>query len=71
MPVTYTLQSFEATLAPHGFVRVHRTRLVNAGRVVAVESKESGDLVLALDDGSRVAGSRRYRDRLKASGLKL
>jgi hypothetical protein len=64
-----TLRGFEATLGPHGFVRVHRTRLVNIGRVVAVESKESGDLVLSLDDGSRIAGSRRYRDRLKTLGL--
>lgn len=64
-----TLQNFEATLAPHGFMRVHRTRLVNPARVVAVESKDSGDLVLSLDDGTQIPGSRRYRDRLKAVGL--
>jgi hypothetical protein len=34
-----TLQGFETTLEPHGFVRVHRTRIVNGARVTGVESR--------------------------------
>ncbi len=64
-----TLQGLEATLAPHGFVRVHRTRIVNGGRIATIESKGTGDLVVALDDGTRVTGSRRYKERLKPYGL--
>jgi hypothetical protein len=63
-----TLQGFETTLAGQGFLRVHRSRLVNAARVTATESKESGDFTLRLDDGSQLSGSRRYREGLKALG---
>lgn len=61
-----TLQHFEAALGPHGVVRVHRTRLVNPAHIAAIDSKESGDFTLTLDDGSQLAGSRRYRERLRA-----
>ena len=63
-----TLQGFETTLAGHGFRRVHRSRLVNAARVVAIEGKDSSDFTLRLDDGSQLPGSRRYREGLKVLG---
>jgi DNA-binding LytR/AlgR family response regulator len=56
-----TLQAQEARLAPFGITRVHRGRLVNLKRVVALEWRASGDFELRLDSGETVAGSRRFK----------
>jgi DNA-binding LytR/AlgR family response regulator len=68
--VRRTLQGFAAALLPHGFVRVHRTRLVNAACIGAMDSKDTGDMVLSLDDGSELGSRRRYRA-LEAGGIRL
>lgn len=59
-----TLAALEEELAPFGFARIHRSRLVRKAAVAAVETRPSGDFELALAGGARVGGSRRYRDRL-------
>lgn len=59
-----TLAALEAELAPHGFARIHRSRIVRAAAVRSIETKPSGDFELALDGGERLVGSRRYRERL-------
>ena len=46
---------FLEKLAPHGFVRVHRSRLRS------FKPTPSGDLEIALDDGGVIAGRRRFR----------
>jgi hypothetical protein len=56
-----TLQAQEARLAPFGIARVHRSRLVNLKRVVALEWRPSGDFELRLDSGETVTGSRRFK----------
>jgi DNA-binding LytR/AlgR family response regulator len=56
-----TLQAQEARLAPFGIARVHRRRLVNLKRVVALEWRASGDFELRLDTGETLAGSRRFK----------
>lgn len=56
-----TLAGFEAKLAPHGFVRVHRSRLINRSRLQSFRPTPSGDLEITLDDGRVIAGSRRFR----------
>jgi hypothetical protein len=56
-----TLSAFAEKLAGRGFVRVHRSRLVNRSRVKAFKPTPSGDLEITLDDGRTIAGSRRYR----------
>jgi DNA-binding LytR/AlgR family response regulator len=56
-----TLAGFEERLAPHGFVRVHRSRLLNRARLQSLKPTPSGDLELMLDDGRVIAGSRRFR----------
>lgn len=60
-----TLAAMEAELAPHGFVRVHRSRLVRRDLVRAVETTPSGDFEVTLEGGAKVSGSRRYRDQLR------
>jgi DNA-binding LytR/AlgR family response regulator len=61
-----TLAGEESRLKPFGFVRIHRTRLINVTRVVAVETRSNGDFVAKMDTGEMIAGSRRYRDAVAA-----
>jgi DNA-binding LytR/AlgR family response regulator len=56
-----TLQAEAARLSRFGIARVHRTRLVNVKRIVAVTWRQSGDFDLGLDNGETIAGSRRYK----------
>jgi len=59
-----TLGGEEARLKPFGFVRIHRTKLVNMRRVVSIEARANGDFVAKMDTGDAIAGSRRYREAL-------
>lgn len=63
-----TLARVADDLAPHGFVRVHRSRLVRLAAVQGIESTAAGDFELLLASGARVAGSRRYRNLLPPNG---
>lgn len=56
-----TLSAWEQKLASAGFVRVHRSRLVNKAHVSAIEPTGSGDFELTLTGGRKLGGSRRYR----------
>ena len=56
-----TLAALEATLAPHGFVRIHRSRLVRSDAVRAIATAQSGDFSVTLEDGTELRGSRRFR----------
>lgn len=56
-----TLAFWESKLAPRGFVRVHRSRLVNRAKIAAMRPTQSGDIEISLSTGSVVGGSRRYR----------
>lgn len=61
-----TLAAFEEKLASRGFVRIHRSRLINRARIAAFKPTPSGDLEITLDDGRVVAGSRRFRAALES-----
>jgi len=56
-----TLQAELSRLGPFGIVRVHRTRLINPKKIVALEWGPSGDFKLRLDSGEIVPGSRRFK----------
>lgn len=56
-----TLAEMEAELEPHGFVRVHRSRLVRKAAIARLETRQSGDFEMTLRSGAIVVGSRRYR----------
>lgn len=62
------LKEVEALLAPHGFVRVHRSVLVRRDLVRSVEGSPSGALSLTLADGERLPVGRQFRD--AARGLR-
>lgn len=56
-----TLAGWEARLTARGFVRAHRSRLVNRARIAGLKPTPSGDVEITLIGGPVVAGSRRYR----------
>jgi hypothetical protein len=56
-----SMAQIEAALGPAGFVRTHRSWLVNAERVRALSSAGSGDFRLDLGGGLIAPLSRRYR----------
>lgn len=62
-----TMADVEAMLAPHDFVRIHRSRLVRRGAIAAIETRQSGDFDVTLRSGTVLAGSRRFRQNLKSA----
>lgn len=61
-----TLTRLETELDPARFVRVHKSYMVNIGRVREVEPWVNGDWRIRMDDGAEVSLSRRYRGRFEA-----
>ncbi|MBS0296746.1 MAG: response regulator transcription factor [Proteobacteria bacterium] len=61
-----TLGAVEAALEPHGFVRTHRSWLVNPARVREIAPEGSGDFRLELEGGAEAPLSRRFPEALRA-----
>jgi len=61
-----TMEAIAAQLAPHGFVRIHRTAIVNAARVVRLRPAGNGEYDAYLDTGARLRVSRTFRPNLDA-----
>jgi two-component system LytT family response regulator len=51
-------------LAPHGFVRVHRSFLVNASCVEAIEPRPNGEYALRIRGGNEYTVTRTYKENL-------
>jgi two-component system LytT family response regulator len=60
-----TMSRIETRLPP-GFIRVHRSAIVNASRIREVQPWTKGDYVLILHDGTRVTTGKTYRERIRA-----
>lgn len=56
-----TISAWEERLVPLGFVRIHRSRLVNRAAITTIKPNASGDYEVTLKSGEVLAGSRRYR----------
>jgi two-component system LytT family response regulator len=63
--VRRSMQSLAEELAPAGFLRVHRSAIVNLSRVREVTPLATGDADARLADGTIVRISRTYRDSLQ------
>jgi two-component system LytT family response regulator len=59
-----TLKQLEALLDPALFLRIHRSTVINAGLVEAVEPHANGEFFVTLRGGARLKVSRSYRDRI-------
>ena len=69
-----SLTETAALLEPFGFVRVHRSAVINPACLASVERRRWGDLVLHLATGAAVPVGKTYRDvarRLTAGGLSI
>lgn len=63
------LYRLEAKLANSGFLRVHRSALVNVTHISALAAGNSGELCVELASGSRVRASRRRRRQVRQAIL--
>ena len=65
--VRYSLKELEAQLASHGFVRAHKTHLVNLHHIAELVPWLSGNYLVRMNDASRteLTLSRRYAAQLK------
>lgn len=60
-----TMTRFESRLPPRDFLRVHRSTIVNIGRIREIQPWFQGDYVMVLSDGTRVTTGRSYRGRVQ------
>jgi len=60
-----TMQSLEQRLDPAHFLRIHRSRIVQARNILELRSIENREFVVLLSDGSEHRSSRTYADRLE------
>jgi two-component system, LytTR family, response regulator len=56
-----TIASVELRLALSGFVRIHRSTLVNAERVKELRPQDKGEYTVVLNDGTELKLTRHYR----------
>lgn len=61
-----TMASIAEHLAPYGFVRIHRTVIVNSAHVTQLRPRGSGQYEVTLDTGTRLRVSRTFRNVLEA-----
>jgi two-component system LytT family response regulator len=64
-----TLADFEKKLQPFGFVRIHRSRLINASRVVELRSLRHGEYEVHLDSGRIARSARSFKQVLETALL--
>lgn len=62
--MTETLTALTAKLDPGRFVRIHRSRTVNASRILSIHPLFSGTYELELKHGSRITSGRQYRSEI-------
>jgi two-component system LytT family response regulator len=60
-----TMASLEQRLNPAKFLRIHRSRMVQAGNIVELRSIENREFMVRLSDGSEHRSSRTHADRLE------
>src|SRR3954465_14706563 len=63
--VRETMQQMEALLDSKRFLRVHRSTIVNLEFIKHLQPMYSGDYKIFLRDGTELASSRGFRDRLR------
>src|SRR6516225_401876 len=61
-----TLAHLEAKLAPHHFIRVRKSAIVNSARISEIRPMFDGVYDIVLAEGTVVTSSRRYAHKLRA-----
>jgi len=60
-----TMNAIEKSLDPQIFLRIHRSIIVNLGRIKSLESATHGEYMVTLQDGARLQSGRTYSERLR------
>lgn len=60
------MNALEQSLDPRMFLRIHRSIIVNIGRIKEMHSAMHGEYVVVMKNGVRLQSSRTYHARLKA-----
>jgi two-component system LytT family response regulator len=55
----------EQKLKPHGFLRIHRSTLVNKDRISELRALDNGEYDVLMQDGTQLKLSRNYRAALQ------
>ena len=63
-----TMKALEEILDPHFFQRIHRSTIVNVGRVRELRPHMNGEYFLTMDSDAEVKLSRHYRDKVSLFG---
>ncbi len=61
-----TMNNLQKSLDPEIFLRIHRSIIVNLGRIKDLQSGAHGEYVITLQDGARLQSGRAYSSRLRA-----
>jgi two-component system, LytTR family, response regulator len=61
-----TMNALEKFLNPEIFLRIHRSTIVNLGRIMDLQPGAHGEYFITLRDGTRLQSGRTYADRLRA-----
>jgi two-component system LytT family response regulator len=64
--VHVAMNTLEKSLDPETFLRIHRSIIVNVGRIQELEPVAHGEYVVTLPHGIRVRSGRTYHEKLKA-----
>jgi two-component system LytT family response regulator len=60
-----TMSSLESKLDPDKFLRIHRSAIVNIGRIKELHPMFHGEYQITLKDGAKLASGRGYRENLQ------
>ena len=60
-----TMNTLEKSLDPEKFLRIHRSVIVNLGRIKNVQAGTHGEYAITLRDGTLLQSARTYGDRLR------
>ena len=61
-----TLTRLEKSLDPERFLRIHRSTIVNIGRIKQLQPLAHGEYIVTLFNGTRLQSGRNFSDKLKA-----
>jgi two-component system, LytTR family, response regulator len=61
-----TLTNLEEKLAPHHFIRVRKSAIINGARIDEIRPMFDGVYDIVLTEGTVVTSSRRYAHKLRA-----
>ncbi|HET9475278.1 MAG TPA: LytTR family DNA-binding domain-containing protein [Steroidobacteraceae bacterium] len=60
------IATFEASVDPQLFLRIHRSLIVNVKHIQELETGAHGEYIVVLNGGTRLQSSRSYHDKIKA-----